>query len=273
MNKKGFTLVEVMGVIVLLAAITLIALPVVDKQLKQGNEELYESTIDSIEGSLELYMSGIDLRENEYMKINLYQLKQTGLIDNDLKNPVTGEFLPNDMLITITNNNGALEYNIDLESGNNKRDYDSIPEMSMTNFVEYVELEDDYTVSDTDVTSKYNDTVLTTSIEGSVNTSTLGVYIIKYKTSYQNVSNEVYKTVIVRDTKGPIIEFDDLYLSLSSVHVYDYEEDINVFDPSGVKSIDVETDFGALTGLYSVKYTAIDNLGNKTVKYRKVITN
>ena len=38
MNKKGFTLIELIGVIVLISLMVLIIIPTVDKVIKQGQE-------------------------------------------------------------------------------------------------------------------------------------------------------------------------------------------------------------------------------------------
>ena len=42
-RNKGFTLVEVLGVLVILSVIVLIAVPNINKWLKSGTEELYKT--------------------------------------------------------------------------------------------------------------------------------------------------------------------------------------------------------------------------------------
>lgn len=270
--KKGFTLAELIGVIVIMAALALIIIPVVDKQLKEGKQDIYNSTIDSIKSSLDLYMTDINLNNNDYMQITLYQLKQAGFVDIDIKNPVKDELFPNDMLITILNDNGILKYSIN-DSGTNKFDYENIPKIILNgNVLEYVELGSTYV--DDEVTCTYNGIVLEPVIESNVDTNTVGIYTVKYKVTYENIFNEIIKTVIVKDTKGPIIDFETLNISLTEAKKYDYTKDITIYDESGSDEVEVkvETNFGALTGIYSVKYIATDKYGNETIKYRKVIT-
>lgn len=273
MNKKGFTLAEIMGVIVLLAALALVLIPLVDKQLKDSNQKLYNSSIDSLKNSMGLYMADKTLGLNESLTISLYQLKQTGLIDTDFKNPVTGEYFANDIIITAKNVDGALVYEINDENATNNSDYKSLPEMILNkNVIEYIELGEEFVVDETDVSSKYGTEVLTTTVNSDVDKTKIGIYTVEYETTYKNMKNKVYRTIIIKDTKGPTISFKELNLPLSEAKKYDYKSDITVNDLSGVKSIEVETKFGALTGLYSVKYTVTDNVDNKTIKYRKVIT-
>lgn len=273
MDKKGFTLAEVMGVIVLIAAISLVIIPLVDKQLKESNQKLYDSSIDSLKNSIGLYMADKNLDINESLTISLYQLKQTGLVDTDFKNPVTGEFFPNDIIITVKNVDGTLVYDINDKEAINKSDYKSLPEMILNkNVIEYVELGEEFIVDASDVVSRYGSESLITTANSNVDDTKVGVYTIEYSTEYKNMKNKIYRTIIIKDTKGPTISFKELELPLEEAKTYDYKSDIVVNDLSGVKSIDVETKFGALKGLYSVKYIITDNVGNKTIKYRKVIT-
>jgi len=271
MNKKGFTLAELLGIILITATILLIIVPVVDKQIKDGKKEIYDNAIDTIKSSLDLYMTDYNLDVGQSMQITLYQLKQKGLVDLDIKNPNTGELFANDMIITIKNEDGIIKYEIDDTSGTNKRDYDSIPKLVLnTSVLEYVEFGEEYNYEE--VTASYNDVVLSVTADTNLDTNKIGNYKIVYKTSHLGIENKIIKTVIVRDTKGPSLDFNTLNISLSEAKTYDYESDILVSDLSGIKDIEVETNFGALKGTYSVKYIVTDNAGNQTIKHRKVVT-
>lgn len=52
MNKKGFTLVELIGVVVLIGIIALIAIPSVDYLIKKTKDNAYDRTIDTLKGGL-----------------------------------------------------------------------------------------------------------------------------------------------------------------------------------------------------------------------------
>ena len=273
--KKGFTLAELMGVIVIMAAIALIIIPVVDKQIKDGKNEIYHDAIDSIKSSMNLFMSDKKIQSNESMTVTLYQLKQAGLIDLDVKNPKNGELFPNDMLIIATNENGVINYTVDVE-GSNKINYQSVPKMSLNVPVyEVIEIGDSFSAKTSDISS-YGDVVIEPIITNNVDITKIGSYQVIYEINYNNLKNKIIKTVIVRDMTGPTIDFETLNISLSKAKKFDFLSDITVSD-NGCSSdeIDVKVEnpkFGALTGTYSVKYIATDKYGNETVKYRKVIT-
>ena len=54
--KKGFTLVELIAVIVLLSLIALFTLPSVNKTIKDRKEALYNVQIDNIKASAVIYI-------------------------------------------------------------------------------------------------------------------------------------------------------------------------------------------------------------------------
>ena len=57
-NKKGFTLIELMGVVLLISILMLIAVPAIMKYMKQGTRSYYHS----IEN--EMKVSGMDYMES-----------------------------------------------------------------------------------------------------------------------------------------------------------------------------------------------------------------
>ena len=129
--KKGFTLAELLGVLVILGAILLIAIPVVDQTIKSGKEDLYQEQIDSIKTSLQLWMSNNQKPDvGEKIVLSLSQLKESDAVALDITNPKTNELFPNDMILEISNNNGIIEYEVDV-TGNNKEDYTLLPSISL----------------------------------------------------------------------------------------------------------------------------------------------
>lgn len=268
--KKGFTLAEVMAVIVIMASLALIIIPIVDKQIKDGKKKAYDDQITIIKNALELYMENLELKENDMMQITLYQLKYSGFIANDIANPITGENFPNDAIITISNIDGNYNYDINMEAGTNTKKYDSLPKLVLNGDpIIYIDYGNIY--EELGATGMFNYNNIDVAIESDVQEN-IGTYHVIYTVSYEGITNKAIRTVIVKDNKGPELYFSPLNLTLAQAKNYDYKSDISSYDVSGVKDISVETNFGALTGTYSVKYIATDNYGNKTIKYRKVVT-
>ena len=277
--KKGFTLAELLGVLVILGAILLIAIPVVDKVIKSGQEDLYQDQIESIKSSLNLWMSNNQKPDvDETITLSLSQLKEAGVVELDITNPKTNELFPNDMILKISNNQGTIEYQIDV-TGSNKSDYTLLPSISLNgNVLDYVE------VDNTGVAT-YNDPGLVVkdssgNIISTVNQSTTptfditkrGIYLRKYVATSDGYTNNAYRTIIVRDTVGPEISFiGSLTLTYAESITYDYDADISVTDNSGENvTVEVEHNISALAGDYTVKYIATDSSGNVTTKLRKV---
>lgn len=106
--KKGFTLVEMLSVIVILAVITLIAFPAIDNTLKESREKAYQQNIENIEKVAVTYSVTNDLGYNsEYQILSLQTLKNAGLLkDEDIVNPTNDSVMTGCVLyrwITVSN--------------------------------------------------------------------------------------------------------------------------------------------------------------------------
>lgn len=274
--KKGFTLAELLGVIVVLAAVLLIIMPTIDKTIKQGQDGLYDKQINSIKLAMELWVAdNVKLEDGEYIVLTLSQLKDAGLVEFDVKNPKTEELFPNDMLLTIRNNDGILEYEVSTK-GDNVENYELLPRISINgNILTYVEVNSEYVDRGASVTDQSGNVIssyVAQTIEPELNVSMRGVYLEKYTTNYNGYSNTVYRTIIVRDTIGPEIIFsNNLELTYEEAKDYNFESDIIIKDNSGEKvELTVEDNIMDLPGRYTVKYIAVDTSGNETVKVRQV---
>ena len=93
MNKKGFTLVELLAVLVILLTILLIAIPSITSSVERNKENALKKKYDLIEAAAESY---VNLYQNEFnynnfisgsCKIYISRLEGKGLLtDEDLKN-------------------------------------------------------------------------------------------------------------------------------------------------------------------------------------------
>ena len=104
-NKKGFTLVELLGAIVILVLLSLIAIPVVTNAVKKNNEKLYNIQIKNVKISAKVWADDNSNKLPQignYLTITLKDLQKLGYVDKTLKNPKTGEKME-DFNITICN--------------------------------------------------------------------------------------------------------------------------------------------------------------------------
>lgn len=115
MNKKGFTLVELLAVIVLLGLVALIAAPAITGIIKKSKDSLSDSQKTSIELSAKNWATDNMLKLPEYdgqcICVSLRTLQAGGYADLEVKDPKTGD--PMDVIVTITRDEKMLLYEVD----------------------------------------------------------------------------------------------------------------------------------------------------------------
>lgn len=114
-NKKAFTLVELLAVIVVLGLIIAIITPTVNKSLKTSEEALEQEQIDKLIYATKKYViDNTDLlpsEEGEYQYIRLSKLIEDGVIDNEIIiNPKTREEMRGCIIINYNSNYNQYEY-------------------------------------------------------------------------------------------------------------------------------------------------------------------
>ena len=114
MFKKGFTLVELLAIIVILAVIALIATPIVKDSIANSKEQALKETINSIERAAYNYGYQNDIGyDTNYKKLTLDELISKGFLKGDIINPVTNEKMNGCVLYrwNETNNQYEFKYN------------------------------------------------------------------------------------------------------------------------------------------------------------------
>ena len=90
LKTLGFTLVELIGVIIILCVIALITFPIVDKTIKNSKEKALEQTINNIEKAAYEYSIQNDIGYETYYKpLSLETLTSAGVLKGNIINPVT----------------------------------------------------------------------------------------------------------------------------------------------------------------------------------------
>lgn len=103
--KKGFTLVELLGVLVLLSVLALITVPIVNGAIKKSKEKSVQIQLESIVKSAKAWAAADPNRLPEQGKerlVTLQELKQAGFVDGSIKNPKTKKEFPNTLQVKIS---------------------------------------------------------------------------------------------------------------------------------------------------------------------------
>lgn len=107
MKKKGFTLVELLGVIILISLIAIIIVPALTKNISIGTQKVDEQMKENIVLSAKNYFS--DNKDN--ICVELSTLQNEGYIDKNLKNPKDSTIITNKRVVmTKAGSSGKTQY-------------------------------------------------------------------------------------------------------------------------------------------------------------------
>ena len=263
--KKGFTLVELIAVIVLLSLIALFTFPSVNKTIKDRKEALYNVQIDNIKASAVSYIdkNGL-LKDNDKVIVTLCQLKQNGFTDEKIKNPINNKYIPDDSKVIVTKDERIFIYGTD---GN------TTCTVNDTTLFEYVEVGSEY--KETIDVSLYTVTIYSgDTVVNKIDTSKLGSYFIEYVSSNKKINKYVY----IVDTTSPSILYKDKVNGSNEIgkSAITIEANQGVFIPYNVIVSDnsgevIEPTISSnvnlrIPGSYYVTYKASDSSGNTAIK-------
>ena len=116
--KKGFTLVELLAVLVILGAIILVAVPSLISTNKASEENEYSECKTTIENAAEAYVEShpdkyADLKNGTTTSVTISTetLVSAGLVEGNMVNPQTGSRIINEAsYVSVKNNSGVLTY-------------------------------------------------------------------------------------------------------------------------------------------------------------------
>ena len=207
MKKKGFTLVELLAVIIILSLVLVIAVPSVNKYIKQSKEKAYDTQISTIIEAAQAYASansGLLPRKEEFVvKITLGQLKSSGLIKEEVKNPNDDKYFDDALTIEIKKKGETYTYDI-VESTITTRDGEKSPIINLNGspMVTY-NLNATYTELGASATDSDGNAISNIVIDKSnLVMSAEGIYQVKYTaTDTKGISSTVYRNVYVSNNK------------------------------------------------------------------------
>lgn len=115
MSNKGFTLIEVIAVLVVLVAIFLVSFPALNNAAKSDEDKLYDNMIDNLCSAGKAYMySNMDKFpdlsvKNSKIQLKISKLISYGNVEKNLINPKTNVSIERDLLEYIVLNDFSLD--------------------------------------------------------------------------------------------------------------------------------------------------------------------
>lgn len=119
--KKGFTLVELLAVIIIIGVVALIAVPAVMENIKESREQLYTVQVQNIELAAKKWATdSIDELDTQYLNssfVSVKMLQDLGYLPKEeLHNPVTDETMAGCVEISYDFTGKTYSYNYDDEN-------------------------------------------------------------------------------------------------------------------------------------------------------------
>ena len=201
-NKKGFTLVELLGVLVVLTIIIMIAYPLITTYVNNTKQKSYDTQMEILLTNLKDYASDykpiLPKEDGEYVIITLGQLKSVGVIKDNIINPLDGKVIEDSMEFKIIKEGTDYIYEIlenSVETRNNSHHSPTIELIGSP--LEYYDVGDTY-IEKGYKGYDYNGNEISVSSSNNINMSANGIYNVTYTATDSNgISSYVYRTVIV----------------------------------------------------------------------------
>lgn len=210
--KKGFTLIEMIGAIILLGMLSLLIIPIVNKNIKQSKEKLYIAQIEEIKLATEKWayknMDMLPNDEGKVVEVTLLELKKSGDLPLDIRDPRTNILISNQTTVQIIYTNNMYEYIVNDYSDSNDVNIDKYaPTIVLNgNSVEYVTLNSQYTEKGVVAKDYENNIINNVTIQyqknnvevSKINTSLVGTYTVYY--TAKNIHNGITHTRTITRT-------------------------------------------------------------------------
>ena len=304
MSKRGFTLVELLGVLVILSVIMVLVFPTVSSILSQSRKtvnDVEEAKI--LNAAYDYTLNNPSLLPNvgEIKYIMLSHLEKERLIDYNIKDALTNERYSENLVISIKNikneynpksksnsmSKGNYLYSIEKEFMNSSdfetkkptikfEGYDVSPIVININVGEsYTPLT--YTAmsnADTNITNSVVENIIYNSdFVDEVDTYSAGIYYINYSVIDRNGYSivETVNLIVVDNEKPELFGTENVSINSSDTS-FDLMSGVSCKDNSGKCDIKIEgiIEFGVV-GKYIIEYKAYDPTGNTNI-IKRVIT-
>jgi type II secretory pathway pseudopilin PulG len=289
MNRKGFSLIELMGIIILLSIISVLVIPSIDRAMRDFKTKAYNSQLQTIRLAANDWstenLGKYAMDEGQTVTIVLGQLKTGGYLQDELINTKTNEPFPDDMQINIVRIEDTLKYYILDTTGSTTGSYEGAPNIGLNgDYLQRIPIGSVYTELGAYATSHEGVAIsgITTTIKdssnltvASVNTSAVGEYKIFYSVTNNNLTRTIYRTVVIYDFQEFTLELNGASTISHTAGTAYTDLGAIAYDPidgviSGNIVVENNVDSNKI-GVYYVNYSITNSEGKKIATKRKVI--
>lgn len=289
MNRKGFSLIELMGIIILLSIISVLVIPSIDSAMRDFKNKSYNSQIQTIKLAANDWstenLGKYAMNDGQVVTIVLGQLKSGGYLVEELINTKTNEPFPDDMQINIVRKDDALKYYVLDGTGSSTGSYVGAPNIHLNgDYVKKIPIGSIYTELGAYATNSTGAPLLNITkviknssdeTVASINTSTTGEYKVFYSVTDNGLTRTIYRTVVVYD-------FQEFTLAINGESTISHTAgtaytDLGAiaFDPKDgliTGNIVVQNNVNSnKIGVYYVNYSITNSAGKTLIAKRKVI--
>lgn len=300
MSNNGFTLMELLGVFIIICFLLFLLFPIVNNVIKRGSSTTYYEQLDKIlTAAYDLSLKNLDYLPNSDEKkyISLAELKKEGLIESNLINPKTNKLFEDDLIICISDSKSDFKKNYSKKNGdyifsiNDKGDnssknssifLDEAIKIGEREYYKKINLNEAFSLNEIKLRDKDNKDITEKSVNNiyngdmivsNINTDKLAIYKVIYVVldNYGN-SKKIILNVVVTDEEMPKLDaFEKIKIS-TEINSYDLLDGVICTDNSDYCNIKFEENimYGK-KGRYVIKYIAKDSFGNTITKKRLVI--
>ena len=207
MNKKAFTLVELLGVLVVLSVILMIAFPLITTYINKTKQKSYDTQMEIIMTGLKNYAiehkEVLPVNDADYVTFTLGQLKSLGIVNNSVVNPLDGKEIDDSMEFKIIKNGSKYTYQIVESSILSRDDKNHTPYITLNGHIlNYIDVDSTYTELGASATDYDGNPLNVTISTSNLDVNTIGIYQIKYEVKdSNNTKSYAIRTVIVGESK------------------------------------------------------------------------
>ena len=118
-KRKAFTVIELMGVLVIIGILTSILIPVVSNTIKNNKQNLHDKQIELIRVAAQNLATDntyiLPEEDGEKIYITLGQLRAMGYAEGTIIDPLTNKNFPDNLIVMIIKKGNDYDYKIELD--------------------------------------------------------------------------------------------------------------------------------------------------------------